>query len=470
MNTRIFLIISLIIICLTLQALTISMPRVVCSIDTGDIDLNGQVDLVVGHFPTPAYPGAAFTVLYNFENGAFTEVDTSIAYYGYQGAIALGKLNNDAYPDLITYYRNMDTGTAVPHMRFVTNVGGHLNNYFDIQFPGNNVFSGYTVGNLTFDELSDLAFYDGYDTLYLWESNPVTHFNPIIKMHLPYPPQQMRCGDIDNDGRDELLIVGQPLTYFDYTDSGWEQIVIDSLHFHSYGFIADVDNDGENEIITQEMPPLGDIYPARIYKKINDNYVMMYESYNNFMGWLLVFDYNDDNLADMLIGNYLETNLGNYTFSESSLLYPGLYAFANTSADVDGNGYNDIIFIGNYYTGLITIYFSDGEGHFLSDPPVANSDNTLPTPDIAYMKAYPNPFVDAVNFSITNIPKLNNCKIQIYNIKGELVKELKDQAISNQFIWDGKDRFNQPVSNGIYFCRLRSDTHVYDTKKVIKTK
>ena len=36
-----------------------------------------------------------------------------------------------------------------------------------------------------------------------------------------------------------------------------------------------------------------------------------------------------------------------------------------------------------------------------------------------------------------------------------------------QFIWNGKNQFNQQVLNGVYFCRLKLDGKIYWTKLMV---
>jgi len=74
---------------------------------------------------------------------------------------------------------------------------------------------------------------------------------------------------------------------------------------------------------------------------------------------------------------------------------------------------------------------------------------------------YPNPFNPStkINFSLKNDSKVN---LQIYNIKGQLVKTLVDDELTAnhyQYIWDGKDNSNKTVSSGIYFYKMKADDY-----------
>jgi hypothetical protein len=191
------------------------------------------------------------------------------------------------------------------------------------------------------------------------------------------------------------------------------------------------------------------------------------------MGSLLAFDYNNDHMADMLIGHRLETNLGNYQFSESLLSFPGLYAFDKTFADVDGNGYNDIIFIGNNDTGLVTIYFGDGAGDFTADPPnTVDQDNTSVLSIPISLSVYPNPFRESATISFKTSKPQPNTLIEIYNIKGQKIKSITlpyNKTEDVTITWDGRDYNNKIVANGIYLGRIISNEQNIASTKIVKT-
>jgi M6 family metalloprotease-like protein len=84
---------------------------------------------------------------------------------------------------------------------------------------------------------------------------------------------------------------------------------------------------------------------------------------------------------------------------------------------------------------------------------------------------YPNPFNPETNIEY-NLNKDSNVKIQVFNIKGELVKTLvnsfKEQG-NYSIIFDGKDDFGNSISSGLYFYKMTSDSFV-TTKKMILLK
>lgn len=71
---------------------------------------------------------------------------------------------------------------------------------------------------------------------------------------------------------------------------------------------------------------------------------------------------------------------------------------------------------------------------------------------------YPNPIRNTTNISFILPQDNNEADIKIYNIKGQLVKELDFRASDIGFnaVWDGTNYDNKPVSNGIYFYKVTS--------------
>ncbi|MDD4277894.1 MAG: FlgD immunoglobulin-like domain containing protein [Candidatus Cloacimonetes bacterium] len=94
-----------------------------------------------------------------------------------------------------------------------------------------------------------------------------------------------------------------------------------------------------------------------------------------------------------------------------------------------------------------------------SDPWVSNDDPVLPEPvQLTLLQNYPNPFNPTTTISYS-LPEVSKTKLDIYNLKGQLVKSLinADQAAGrHNAIWDGKDSNNHQVASGVYLYRLSS--------------
>jgi len=90
-----------------------------------------------------------------------------------------------------------------------------------------------------------------------------------------------------------------------------------------------------------------------------------------------------------------------------------------------------------------------------------------------YLKQnYPNPFNPETNI-FYSINQAGLVELSIYNIKGQLVKELvrsQMNAGEHTIVWQGNDNSNRKVSSGLYLYKLKIDGKTIDTKKMILLK
>ncbi|HHE38187.1 MAG TPA: T9SS type A sorting domain-containing protein [Candidatus Cloacimonetes bacterium] len=104
--------------------------------------------------------------------------------------------------------------------------------------------------------------------------------------------------------------------------------------------------------------------------------------------------------------------------------------------------------------------------------PVVQNDEEHEIPTRGRLIAnYPNPFHPSTTISFQlNTENTENTEINIYNIKGQKVKQIvsnQRSAGQHSVIWDGQDSNNKAVSSGIYFYNLRIDGKSIDTKKCL---
>jgi len=82
---------------------------------------------------------------------------------------------------------------------------------------------------------------------------------------------------------------------------------------------------------------------------------------------------------------------------------------------------------------------------------------------------FPNPFSSAtwINYSV---PELSNLKLNIYNVRGELITTLQNGQFEPgkySIKWNGLNDEGRSVTSGIYFYRLQTDDFI-ETKKMFK--
>ena len=85
---------------------------------------------------------------------------------------------------------------------------------------------------------------------------------------------------------------------------------------------------------------------------------------------------------------------------------------------------------------------------------ISNSDNVL-------LQNYPNPFVSTTTINFSSAAKIaDNTKLEIYNIKGQKIKQLgiaDCECGINKVVWNGTNEIGNSVESGIYFYKLNND-------------
>ena len=108
-----------------------------------------------------------------------------------------------------------------------------------------------------------------------------------------------------------------------------------------------------------------------------------------------------------------------------------------------------------YYYWLEVIDYGGGTsiyGSFIYVPNVSNDDD--PASHLPSLHNYPNPFRQSTEISFT-LTKVEKTKIQIYNLKGQLVDTILDemkQAGNHSLEWNAEN-----LSSGIYFIKLSAE-------------
>jgi len=116
---------------------------------------------------------------------------------------------------------------------------------------------------------------------------------------------------------------------------------------------------------------------------------------------------------------------------------------------------------GVYYWGVQTIDNSlkgspFAQGIQFEIQGVSNNDTIIPTLVTKLEAIYPNPFNPETTISY-NLRSKEHVQIEIYNLRGQLVKTLEENTKSaGKYItkWDGTDNNGSSVGSGIYFCHF----------------
>jgi hypothetical protein len=165
--------------------------------------------------------------------------------------------------------------------------------------------------------------------------------------------------------------------------------------------------------------------------------------------------------------NYVES--GNFSENATVTLTNDNDLFVTGTTDSNGNITFNNVEVDNL--GVINVTVTGGdiityEG--VINMTVAGVNDVIN--DIANFTSQPNPFSTETKINYTLIES-NNTSINIYNVRGQLVRSFKSdlQAAGNHsIIWDGLNNQGNKLDSGVYFCQLVSGKNVRTIKLLMK--
>lgn len=437
------------------------LPLEASGICTTDYDLDGDMDIIINHGIDDQIHWGGIYMLQNDGFGNFIYMDSiydTVGWVNYADTIF-----RRTYPDII--YRSPDSITILSfdginyssHSNYIGpnandfNLGDvNDNGYLDIAFTVNNEYRWGIIYNFGDGDFSKPEYYD-----------------------LDFPPQDLICADINLDGKDDVVIGGW--TEINYsTGSGFiKQKLPDG---GAQLGIDDFDNDGDLDIITYH----GAAFKSAVYFYENEGdsvFTSYFLNPNENLDEIIIKDFNNDGLPDFLFSNWprmgsgylLYYNEGDFTLNEPQRIELEYFAEARRfchSADIDGNGYYDIITTRQFYSleyenNPLEILFNDGLGNFVETPQTSVKENTF-SKSIS-VNCYPNPLTTFTNFEYI-LNEALPVEISIYNSFGDLVEIITNyqSSGSQKVMWDASK-----YDPGIYFYSLEAgDT--YANGKIIK--
>ena len=99
-------------------------------------------------------------------------------------------------------------------------------------------------------------------------------------------------------------------------------------------------------------------------------------------------------------------------------------------------------------------------------PAIANLSGLVPD-TYALFQNYPNPFNPETTIRYA-LPREEQVTLQIFNIRGQMVKTLADEPAGagyHSLVWDGRNEAGQAVASGIYFVQLQAGAY-HQTRKL----
>jgi len=95
--------------------------------------------------------------------------------------------------------------------------------------------------------------------------------------------------------------------------------------------------------------------------------------------------------------------------------------------------------------------------------------NGIVAPEFSLKQNYPNPFNPTTTITYS-LPEATKMRLDIYNLKGQLVKTLVNDEVSaglHSVVWNSKDMNNAAVASGVYFYRISSPNKTQTRKMLL---
>jgi hypothetical protein len=501
----------------------------------GDVNGDGFDDIVVGADQMMMDVGYAYICFGGSDFDAIPDVKLIGEPFGLGGysnfgcvVACAGDVNNDGYDDVLVsaeFGFNYDIYWRTGKV-FLYFGGAEMDSIEDVVFQGcveDDERFGMSVsgaGDVNKDGYSDVIigapgypYGLGYGRAYIYfgGENMDDQFDVCLEGENQADGLGGRVkgvGDIDGDGYDDVLVgsgtagpthcEGKASIYLggDAMDD-IEDIVIwgDSANFHMAGIwiggAGDVNGDGLADVIVSASSKVKLFFGGAEMDTVAHIVLTGEEPVNAPYSYEVsdAGDLNKDGFGDIMIGDPSvgDTPLGKvYVFCggpDMDTVFdieltgdqePWSYFGARMASvgDLNADGFEEIAassYGDSTRKGKVFIYTS-------CPTAVSDDDQEQTFHSFRLDQNYPNPFNSStsIRYSVPSpgLKHQTHAILQIYNIRGQLVRTLVDEDMSvgtRQVLWDGNDSRGKPVASGLYLYRLTIGT-VSEERKMLLLK
>ena len=284
-----------------------------------DINKDGFLDLVFSD-GNDMERGRIYVYLNN--NGTFPLTPSwQSSDIDYHGKLAVGDINNDGFPDVaVSVYLGAAGFSQMGKVKIYLNNNGVLSSTPSWVSADSMYTFSCTFGDMNGDGYLDLCvaagerYYNRPDQMRIYFNN---HGNiatlPGWKSAESFYGMDIKCADINKDGKLDLLIAGErgaARMYLNYGDSiatvsSW--MSTDANSFSNSCYVADVNNDGFLDFAVSDNNQLGGSGKFKVYMN-NAGTLSTTPSWTSSWGGygsgIAIADLNNDNLPDYIAGGW----------------------------------------------------------------------------------------------------------------------------------------------------------------------
>lgn len=364
------------------------------SMDVGDVDNDGDVDVVVGSIA--GEEEASVSLFLNDGNGAFTrETIATGAITGFADSLDVADVNNDGALDIVTIARgNLDPEFTIVPGRFLIfmNQGGDAAGTFsapvDLDYVLDSEPAAVHVTDINGDGMSDVvgsASYGYNHAVFWWTQNDDGTFKRSADIPTQAGPRFMDTADIDGDGDLDLVIPEQGNPDDFHPDQSGNRIILfenDGTTFINPTVVRN-DIDGPERTLFRDMDADGDVDIVVAADNHDLVVILVNEGGGSFTGLVIVDDLatqasglsigdldGDDDLDILSSSQFYasvnqHTNNGDGTWETIEITGPNTISpDVSLLADFDGDGDLDVLGMGSSDIELAWYENTDGEGTF----------------------------------------------------------------------------------------------------------
>jgi hypothetical protein len=439
------------------------MPSFVHAIDACDMDMDGNMDIIV----SCSYQDS-LVILFNDGFGNFNLQ----GYSRITSNLICGSVDDDYIPDIITGKEG--------YLYFIKNNGDRTleENIVLMEFSGSYIL--HYLLDMNGDGWNDLV----YDFPNYWgilkNNGNLTFTNNIIGSD--GGPVNPSLGFFNNDSLPDILI--------SYDSGSKSQITKYLVNDGNFNFSQNILNN--QQFLAPIVSEMNDLIPNDLTLFYNPtNEVHLYENTGNatfnFKDIIYIknsagvefadrADYNLDGFDDFsyvqcfwtgcIDSLYVELNDQNWSFGPAQHYYIGtLNWFRIKSTDLNGDSYPDFYMTGYNDNHSIKILWNNGDGTFSNINPVGV--NEINQGEKLSFNLTPNPFSSIlyINF-FSSSPAIVSLKvIDIFGIERKSLLKSKYQLKGNYiYTWDGTDQSGKKCNPGVYIIVLDINENQYSQK------